>query len=156
MKYKLVVFDLDFTLWNAGGTWCDHTFPPFTKHNGYVFDSQNSRIFLYPDSRQILQELYRRKVKLAVASRTHEPHIASELIRLFEIDRFFSYFQIFPGSKVTHLTSLQAQAEVPFAQIIFFDDEHRNIAEVSRLGVKSVMVENGINYSLITKHFLLD
>ena len=31
-KYEfimLLVFDLDFTLWDAGGTWCDQTKPPF-------------------------------------------------------------------------------------------------------------------------------
>lgn len=42
---KLIVFDLDFTLWNAGGTWCDHTFPPYRKENNRVIDSQGNIIF---------------------------------------------------------------------------------------------------------------
>ena len=27
----LLVLDLDFMLWDAGGTWCDQTIPPFKK-----------------------------------------------------------------------------------------------------------------------------
>jgi len=32
MNYpKVIVFDLDFTLWNGGGTWCDHLRAPFAR-----------------------------------------------------------------------------------------------------------------------------
>jgi len=154
MKYKLVVFDLDFTLWNAGGTWCDHTYPPYVRQNGAILDSQNSRIFLYNDSRKILSELHGKNVSLAVASRTHEPAIAREFMRLFEIEHFFTWQQIFPGSKTEHFLRLHLQTKIPYDQIIFFDDEHRNVSEVSRLGVKCVWVENGITRELV-EHYVL-
>lgn len=154
MKYKLVVFDLDFTLWNAGGTWCDHTTPPYTRYNGYVIDAQNTRITLYDQSKEMLQELHRRNVELGVASRTHEPDIARELMRLFEIDRFFSFLQIFPGSKVSHFRAFQTETGIPFHEMIFFDDEDRNIADVARLGVRCVQVNNGITFSLVNRYLI--
>ena len=151
-KYDLVVFDLDFTLWNAGGTWCDHTYPPYVRHNGYILDAHNSRIFLYDESGKILEDLHQRNIKLAIASRTREPQIAKELMRLFEIEHYFTWLQIFPGSKTEHFRQLKIQTRIPFDQIIFFDDEHRNVSEVRRLGVKCVWVENGITRELVNQH----
>ncbi|MDQ8185004.1 hypothetical protein [Pelagicoccus sp. SDUM812002] len=37
--FKLVVFDLDFTLWDAGGVWCDCLRPPFSKQGNQVLDA---------------------------------------------------------------------------------------------------------------------
>ena len=34
----LLVFDLNFTLWNAGGTRCDHTTPPYRKRIDHILD----------------------------------------------------------------------------------------------------------------------
>jgi len=45
----LLVFNLDFTLWDAGGTWCDHTDPPYTKENSFIQDASGKTISLYPE-----------------------------------------------------------------------------------------------------------
>ena len=34
----LIVSDLDFTLWDAGGTWCDQTLAPYRRINHVVED----------------------------------------------------------------------------------------------------------------------
>ncbi len=83
---KLVVFDLDFTLWDAGGTWCDCTNPPYKRVNGYVEDAYGRKIKLYPDVKTILNELHDKDVKMALASRTEAPSWARQLLSLFEID----------------------------------------------------------------------
>jgi len=144
MHYSLIVFDLDFTLWNAGGTWCDHTCPPYRKQNGHILDACDSVIRLYPDSREILEktsQLY----PLAIASRTHEPGRALELMSLFNIRQYFRYIEIYPGSKTEHFKQLQAKSRIPFKAMLFFDDELRNINEVSRLQAHAVLVDNGID-----------
>lgn len=33
-KYRLAVFDLDFTVWDAGGVWSDCLLPPFRVKGG--------------------------------------------------------------------------------------------------------------------------
>jgi len=39
-----------------------------------------------------------------------------------------------------------------YDEMIFFDDEHRNVGEVSRsLGVFSILVENGVNQEIVNK-----
>ena len=148
----LFVFDLDFTLWDCGGTWCDHTNPPYYKHDGAILDEDRREIILYPDVKTILEGMKAKNVAMAIASRTGAPEWANELMELFDIKRFFRYFEIYPGSKINHFTSLRKKTGLSFKEMTFYDDEIRNIEEVGRLGVDSVYVKNGINLKLIRKY----
>jgi len=149
----LAVFDLDFTLWDCGGTWCDHTNPPYYKQNGIIRDRDERGIILYPDVRSILDHLNEQKVLMSVASRTGAPDWADELMRLFNIKKYFKYFEIYPGSKLNLFKSLQKKTGLAYQNMIFFDDEYRNIEEVGRLGVETVFVENGISMDKIKPYF---
>ena len=149
---KLIVFDLDFTLWNAGGTWCDHTFPPYTRVNGHITDSEGSKIVLYPDVPDILQTLHSQNYLMGLASRTGQPTWAKQLLELFQIDHYFNYKEIYPGSKIEHFNQLHHLTNIPYEHMVFFDDEMRNIHDVSSLGVHAVFVEDGVNMRLIKEH----
>jgi magnesium-dependent phosphatase 1 len=143
---KLFVFDLDFTLWNAGNTWCDHLKPPFSIHHGKVVDADGSVVRLYSDVRQILEYLDEKQVTLAVASRTFEPSWARRLMELLGIRKYFQHEEIYPSSKVQHFQALQKATGYMFVDMIFFDDEHRNIKDVEQLGVQAIYVRNGLNW----------
>ena len=147
----LIVFDLDFTLWDCGGTWCDHTNPPYRRHNGIILDADQRTIRLYPGVKDILKRLQERDITLGVASRTSAPDWADELMHLFGIKDFFRHFEIYPGSKINHFKSLKDATGFDYDQMLFFDDEYRNIDEVSRLGVKAVFVEDGIRPELVDR-----
>lgn len=149
---NLIVFDLDFTLWNAGGTWIDHTYPPFTRKNGFVYDSRGSRLFLYPETVSILEKLKEDNNLLAIASRTHKPEWALNLMKLYNIGKYFDFLEIYPGSKIEHFYQLQHQTGITFENMIFFDDELRNVDEVGSLGVKTVLVNQGINMEIVTSN----
>jgi len=152
----LVVFDLDFTLWDCGGTWCDHTDPPYSRHarDGSIRDAHGRNIRLYRDVLEILNGLQTQPTShvLAVASRTSAPDWAKELMELFNIEKYFQHFEIYPGSKIRHFKSLQEKTGIPYSEMVFFDDEYRNIQEVGDLGVKAVLVEDGINAKIIQKN----
>ncbi len=145
----LIVFDLDFTLWNCGDTWCDHTSPPYRRQNGVIRDAVDRKIRLYPDVYTILEELKDKQMQIAVASRTYAPDWATELMSLFDIKKFIDHFEIYPGSKLSHFKSLQKKTKMPFNQMVFFDDELRNIDEVGKLGVEVILVKSGLNKELI-------
>lgn len=149
--YKLIVFDLDFTLWNAGGTWCDHTFPPYTKNNGDVFDANGLHIRLYKEVFEILTT-QSHNYELAIASRTGSPETARHLIGLFEIGRFFKYQEIYPASKLNHFAKIHKASGIPYEKMLFFDDEYRNIEDISSLGVTSILVNSGINWPLVKRY----
>jgi magnesium-dependent phosphatase 1 len=146
----LFIFDLDFTLWNCGGTWCDHTFPPYKKlNNNTVVDSQGLHIKLYEDTLAILEELKKQNIEMGLASRTGAPDWARQLLHLFEIENYFKHKEIYPNSKVVHFGSIQKKTGIPFNEMFFFDDETRNIEDVESLGVNCYFVENGINMQII-------
>jgi len=144
---KLFVFDLDFTLWNAGETWCDATTPPYFWKNGKLYDQNNRWIRLYDDVKLILEELRRRNKIIVAASRTYEPDWAQELLHLFDIDKYFDRKEIYPSSKVLHFKRIRNYFEISYKEMVFFDDELRNIEEVRRLGVKTVFIRNGISFN---------
>lgn len=149
MKIKpgmLFVFDLDFTLWDAGGTWCDHTMPPYRRQNGHVEDGDGRMISLYPEVRSILDQLDRKGISMAVASRSHSPIIARRLLDLFGIGKYFEYIQIYPGNKVRHFRYLHKDSGIPYDQMYFFDDEYRNIEAVEPLGVRTRHISNGLKW----------
>ncbi|XP_060112730.1 magnesium-dependent phosphatase 1 isoform X2 [Heteronotia binoei] len=81
--------------------------------------------------------------------RTGEVQGANQLLDLFSLDRFLRYKEIYPGSKVTHFQRLSQKSRVPLSQMLFFDDEDRNIRDVSKLGVTCIRVRNGMNLSLL-------
>ncbi len=147
-KEFLYVFDLDFTLWDCGGTWCDHSLPPYEKKDIQIFDSNNEEMKLYPDVIHILEELFHSGAKLAVASKSGQHLWAEDLMQLSGIHPYFHYKEIYPGSKIEHFRALKEKSGFPYERMIFFDDEPRNIHEVSTLGVNCVLINEGMNYEM--------
>lgn len=145
---KLIVFDLDFTLWDCGGTWCDCLSPPFARVNGRVVDSDGSHVRLYNDVGTILDECDRAGVAIALASRTERPVWARELVELLGISERFEYAEIYPSSKIAHFEALREASGYDHSEMLFFDDEMRNIREVSELGVTSIHVTAGMTSDL--------
>eukprot|EP00892_Ulva_mutabilis_P002660 jgi/Ulvmu1/12395/UM009_0041.1 len=127
-KPKLCVIDLDYTLWPC---YCECTFTaPRT----------------YPEAVPLLDALQEASIPVAVASRSPTPHIArSYLHQLGLFDRLVG-FECYPSSsgKDKHLTALSRATGVELADMIFFDDEHRNIEWAQQQGVKSVLVDDGL------------
>lgn len=141
---KIFVFDLDFTLWNAGDTFCSETQPPYSWRSGKLTDNKGRWIRLYPDTLKVLANLYAENKIIVAASRTHQPAWANELLQLFNIDKYFVRKEIYAGSKITHLQKIHESFNIRYDQIVFFDDEQRNIDDVSTLGVNCVLVNHGI------------
>ena len=145
---QLVVFDLDFTLWDCGGTWCDCLSPPFSAPGGKVIDRNGRHIRLYEDVLAILDECERIGSQLALASRTEQPTWARELIKLLEVRDRFQFAEIYPSSKLRHFAALCEASGLSYDEMLFFDDETRNIVEVSGLGVTSIHVTDGMTLPL--------
>lgn len=144
----LIVFDLDFTLWDAGGTWCDHLSPPFHRHNGRVRDADGAEVRLYPDVPAILDWCDEQAIPLALASRTGAPDWARHLLDLFDIRHRFPHEEIYPGNKDRHFHHLHRATGLAYTDMLFFDDETRNIYDVENLGVKAIHVPRGLTWDL--------
>jgi magnesium-dependent phosphatase 1 len=150
---KLVVLDLDFTLWDCGGRWVDCVSPPFVSgEDGCVRDQSGAVMRLYGDVLEILDFFRQHAVPLAVASRTSAPSDARTLMELLGIAGRFDHEEIYPGSKVGHFCALQERCGgLRFEEMLFFDDEERNIDEVGALGVDVHHVTAGLNWPAVTR-----
>jgi len=146
---KVFVFDLDFTIWNAGDTWCSETNPPYLWEDGKLLDRSGRWIHLYDDTITVLKILKENGKIIAAASRTNQPGYAEQLLQIFDIDKYFDIKEIYTGSKIVHLKMIQKKLNCIKDQIIFFDDEERNVQEVSSLGIRSVLINNGITLNKI-------
>lgn len=96
-----------------------------------------------------MSDLYSAGYQLAIASRTGETEGAEQLIRLFDWDNYFTVKEIYPGCKIEHFTRIHEKTGVPFRDMLFFDDEPRNITDLRSKGVACVLVKNGVTKKLI-------
>jgi len=145
---KLIIFDLDHTLWPFGvDTYCFT--PPFhlDKSTGKLIDMAAQPIEYFAQMPKILQLCADIRVPVAVASRTKWPHAAAVLLELLKLKPYITYDEIYPGPKVKHFYRLRATTGAEFNEMIFFDDEPRNIVDVSALGVHSVLVDHDAGVS---------
>ncbi|KAG6406754.1 hypothetical protein SASPL_134363 [Salvia splendens] len=158
---RLVVFDLDYTLWPF---YCECR-------------SKRDMPRLYPHAKGILYALKDKGVKIAIASRSPTPDIANTFLDKLGIksmlvaqvtvktncvDGAFLFIsialclhfmvkvkvkEIFSSwtHKTDHFQRINRRTNIPYAEMLFFDDEDRNIDAVSNMGVTSILVGNGVN-----------
>ena len=70
-----------------------------------------------------------------------------ELLETLDLHHFFEHQQIFPDTKRIHFNQLQESSGIAFEEMLFFDDEPRNIRDVSELGVTAILCEEGISWN---------
>ncbi|KAF9608665.1 hypothetical protein IFM89_010449 [Coptis chinensis] len=125
---RLVVFDLDYTLW-----------PYFCEDR-----SENEMPSLYPHAMGIIYALKDKGVDVAIASRSSAPDIAKAFLDKLGIQSILVAEEIFPcwSYKREHFQIIHRRTGVPFNSMLFFDDEERNIEAVSEMGVTSILVDD--------------
>lgn len=148
---KLIVFDLDNTLWPF---WVDtHVRPPFCKRNGKIFDARQEEIASFPEVSAVLEWLHSEGYIMAAASKSREPEGAKQLIGLFGWEKYMKVMEIYPGCKTVHFDQIHNQSKIPFSDMLFFDDVKSNIRDVTQLGVVSKLVSKrtGVTMEVVRK-----
>ncbi|KAL8541806.1 hypothetical protein ACS0TY_002888 [Phlomoides rotata] len=102
---------------------------------------------LYPHAKGILYALKDKGVKLAIASRSPTPDIANTFLEKLGIKSMFGAQEIFSSwsHKTDHFQRINRKTNIPYTEMLFFDDEDRNIDAVSNMGTTSILVGNGVN-----------
>ncbi|KAJ7946786.1 magnesium-dependent phosphatase 1-like [Quillaja saponaria] len=102
---------------------------------------------LYPHAKGILYALKDKGIDIAIASRSPTPDIAKTFIDKLSIKSVFIAQEIFSSwsHKTDHFQKIHSRTGVPFNSMLFFDDENRNIQAVTKMGVTSILVNDGVN-----------
>ncbi|KAL0568951.1 hypothetical protein V5O48_013019 [Marasmius crinis-equi] len=144
---ELVVFDLDYTLWDMFID-IDVTGPLHRKKStlNEIRDRDGQPISLYKDVPEILHRLKKAGVKIAVASRSTTPELAKRALELLLVPPppgsdelpqraidFFIQLEIYPTSKLMHFGRIHEATGIPYNKMVFFDDDLSN-QETERLG----------------------
>lgn len=165
---RLIVFDLDNTLWTPELYTLRHL-------AGYAAAAPpgpepNKDVWLVDGALDVLSELATSArwkasgVLVAAASRTNKGPWARSLLSRMEVpvpaghppagrlSELLALVEIRPGSKRQHFERLQQASGVPYNQMLFFDDArdgaYGNCEPVSALGVLSVHTPRGLTRSL--------
>lgn len=169
---SLIVFDLDYTLWPF---WVDtHVTPPIkavpsSSHTTAATDRTSDIFKFYSDVPHILYTLALADTRVGVASRTHAPDLAREMLKILYVgppshqdeegskkksdklkpkralDLFDGGLEIYPSSKIRHMEALAKKNGVRYEEILFFDDESRN-RDTETLGVTMWLVRDGVSW----------
>lgn len=164
---RVIVFDLDGTLWNPemyqlrGGA----PFRPDTANPDVMIDRSGEKVRLIGETRRILQEfitdLKWKNTYLAVSSTCDEPQWAAELLQHYKFtdskggvvtmgSLFGDLKEIYYSGKDSHHKKILEKINrldktvTDFSQMLFFDNQMNNIRSVSDIGVTSCYCPSGM------------
>ncbi|KAI9991936.1 hypothetical protein PInf_017316 [Phytophthora infestans] len=170
---RLVVFDLDFTLWypEMYELWG----APFKKNptTGVVTDCKGEQVHFFGAVHTVLNT-----TEVAVASRTTEPKWAKTCMRLMDVDiggvsskgdkeeedeeteendkeegegvektslqSIVDYEAIYPRNKRVHFEQPKKDSGIPYGEMLFFDNEYGNVHDIQKLGVTCAYCPQGL------------
>jgi magnesium-dependent phosphatase 1 len=160
----VAVFDLDFTLWPLDVD-CMRT--PFAlARGGGAVSADGDTLAPYPEASACLASLFDAGVRIAYASRTHDPAAAEALLKLLPLpsrrpgltlwdalrgER--ELFQAYPSrggrAKADHFARIAAASGEPFSAMVFYDDMPDNISEAEKQGTVSTQVSGGLTLAAL-------
>lgn len=156
-KPKVIVFDLDYTLWPF---WVDRginiELPVKQVGEHKVCDAAGRTLKSFPDVTAILHRLHSEGYKLGIASEAMYKDECARLVKLFGWDEFFDYNEIYPGSKIFHFVKIKRASGIDFCDMLYFDDEKEHLAEVAGTctGITTCWADRGVSDELIEEAFL--
>lgn len=147
---KLVVFDLDETLWSLSEGYCALMRPPWRRQGDQISDASGLHLTLRPDARDTLDALEERGLLLSAASRS-TPETAGEILKLLDLfarflcpclawqDKDLSLDQI--------LQDLDREKGIRLApnDVLFVDDWPSNIRDARKIGIPGLVFGRDIH-----------
>ncbi|RHY26716.1 hypothetical protein DYB25_011996 [Aphanomyces astaci] len=173
---KLVVFDLDFTLWYP--EMYELAGAPFRRSaKGVVSARDGEEVHLFDAVHPVLHEIAFGvefvETQVAVASRTTYPDWARECMNLIMVQfkelteaekavqrrkrlnaegetlaNLVEYQAIYPTNKHVHFKQLADDSGVAYSDMLFFDNEYGNIRDISAMDVSSVYCPDGLTWEV--------
>lgn len=152
-KPKCIVLDLDFTLWPT--FYSAHTLPPYIPLNDHpsqvlCVDKRTHKprlLSLYPEVLRTIQFCLDHDIMVSVASKNSNREDAYALLRSLGLWHRLHSPQIFHNRKTYHFRNLKSITHFNYSDFMFFDDDVKNVAVCSNIGVRSYRVDRASGFS---------
>ncbi|KAJ2962931.1 hypothetical protein NQZ79_g1946 [Umbelopsis isabellina] len=159
---RLIVFDLDDTLWKYE---VDCTYgPPFKydRKNKVVVDCRGNPVELFRDVLEIFALIQTfPDTQIAIASRTTTPDWAAQVLKLYTVNELGSLysmcsaFEMYDQSKTKHFRRIHQKTHIDYKDMLFFDDNPMNLC-VEPMGVSVAMLDyDGMTMEVFLKSLQL-
>ncbi len=154
---KVIVFDLDNTLWTPEL----YQLRRLERSNQTPVAGRD--VELFSGAKEILETVIPNlpgdeKPILAIASRTNKVEWAEDLLDQFQLRDMFGAIEIFPGIKTNHFSKISRRTKIPFHEMMFFDDardgRYGNCEPVAAMGVFCVHCPDGLKTKDVFEHAL--
>lgn len=160
---KLIVFDLDATLWTPE-LYTLRSLPGYKEALG-LGPVADKDVKLFSGSVNVLHELASsarwQSTRLGIASRTNKGPWARSLLNQFTItvdsgtrslSDLIEFKEIYEGSKIKHFAALKQNTGIEYHDMLFFDDakdgSFGNCAQVATLGVMAAHCPDGVTHAV--------
>lgn len=154
IRPKVILFDADYTLWPFSFD-LDVTFPIYIKENkekNIVLDDAGKHLKMYRQVPGILEYLQNRGHKLGVISQTRYNITFMRLLELFDINRYFTFKEVYPIPKQRHIEIINLKSDIDFGDMLYFDDEYKEIPDVADLTTVPILIgDEGVTMEDIRK-----
>lgn len=137
---KVVVLDLDGTLWNF--------------HSGYTARKTKNELesLIFPEVRKILSFLKQEKIPIAIASASPRRDLCLEYFSILFPDFNFDFIFIENCSKIRHFSAIKAHFYCNYNEMYFFDDQQNFLSEARSLGINAISAKGGIKFDMVKKY----
>jgi magnesium-dependent phosphatase-1 len=143
-RIRLVVFDLDETVWSVSRDFCAAMVEPYEVRGDEVRDAEGRRLVLRDDARRTFDGLLERGYRLSAASRNH-PVVGRRVLEALCLWERFTHpcleWQDKDLSVANVLEDFRRLGPEPFEprETLFVDDWPQNVIDAAGVGVLGVV-----------------
>lgn len=150
----MIVVDLDYTIWpmhcfeKTLGPYISLSIDEIYQPDKILCVDRKTKLprimELYSDVRDILLWAQEQGIRLSVCSRILSYDIARDILEKFGLWDLFEFPQIYDARKSHHFRNLVGCTGLAYSDMLFFDDEIKNIEITKNMGIVSCLVDKSI------------
>ncbi|XP_054276654.1 magnesium-dependent phosphatase 1-like [Macrosteles quadrilineatus] len=149
---SVIVFDPDKTVWPFQVA--DLKTPLHVKNKNVIVDQAFNHLKIYRQIPSVFTELRSRGFKLALISQSVDNNTVCQLIDHFNLRRFLTHIEIYPGNKTDHFEVIHLKEDLWYGEMLYLVSKFEDVEPIADLGVACILVnEGGITMRDVRKGF---
>lgn len=99
---------------------------------------------LFPEAKEILDKLIKRKLKLTLVSRSHHPKNRRQNIKRLQLEKYFELIEVIPAENTKEYTHILEKLQVRAEDCLVIGDQVKNdILPGNKIGAITIWVKKG-------------